>query len=245
MDVELYLKSLGDEVMSLQQRVRYLLEDRHWQTDGEWKESVIRQVLRRYSPATARVSRGFVITHDWATTQIDVLIHDGSKPVVFQDGDLVFVTPDAVLGLIEIKSRVGASKFGKAVRKLSQNAAMVRRSNSRAFAGLFAFDGSLSNSWLDHVAAASPTWDHRLNFATVGRDGFIRYWDDDPEDPRRQYETWHAYNLPGLAIGYFVHNVVDAISPDSVFRNNEVWFPESGKESERLGVRVGPWKSVG
>jgi len=248
MDIELYLKSLGQEVMSLKQRVRYLLADSHWQTDGEWKESVVRQILRRYLPATVRVSRGFVVTADRASTQIDILVHDASRPVVFQDGDLVFATPDAVLGLIEIKSRVDRSRFGEAIEKLGRNAEVVRlHPNTRAFVSFLAFEGEgqFSESWLDHVAAAAPTWNHRLNFAAVGDAGFIRYWDENPEAPSRPHESWHAYDLPGLAIGYFVHNVVDAVSPQSVFQNSDLWYPKDRKEPRRLGVRVGAWKRTG
>src|SRR5437867_11508345 len=100
-----YFQSLTAEVDALKDRVRYLIEDRHWQTDGEWKESVIRQVLRRHLPQSVSVSRGFVVTANATSRQIDVLIVDSSKPVLFRDGDLVFVTPDAVLGVLEVKSR--------------------------------------------------------------------------------------------------------------------------------------------
>jgi hypothetical protein len=233
MDVERYLRSFGQEVTSLQQRVRYILADAHWQTDGEWKESVVRQVLRRYLPTAIQVSRGFVVTSDAATTQIDILVHDASKPVLFKDGDFVFVTPDAVLGLIEIKARVGHSRFREAVDKLDRNAKLVRlHPNIRAFVPFFAFEteGEFSASWLADVANAAPTWNHRLNFAAVGESGFIRYWHEDPANPPRSYESWHAYALPGLAAGYFVHNAADAVSPDSVLRNNDVWYPKAGKE---------------
>jgi hypothetical protein len=245
MDVERYLRSLGQEVMSLQQRVRYILADAHWQTDGEWKESVVRQVLRRYLPTAVHVSRGFVVTSDVASTQIDILLHDASKPVLFKDGDLVFVTPDAVLGLIEIKARVGRSKFREALDKLCLNAELVRlHPNTRAFVAFFAFEleGDFSASWLVDVANAAPTWNHRLNFAAIGDSGFIRYWDEDPANPNRSYESWHAYALPGLAASYFVHNAVDAVSPNSVLRNNDVWYPRAGKEPQRLGVEAGRWK---
>src|SRR2546427_2303201 len=99
MDVRSYFESLGLELGSLKHRVRQLIADAHWQTDGEWKESVLRHVLRRHLPTSAVVGRGFVVTSKSASSQLDVLIHDGSKPVVFKDGDLVFVTPDAVLGI--------------------------------------------------------------------------------------------------------------------------------------------------
>ena len=95
----------------MKHRVRNLIADAHWQTDGEWKESVLRQILRRQLPATAIVSRGFVVTERAVTHQLDVLIRHASKPVLFRDGDLVLVTPDAVLGIIEVKSRLTPTSF--------------------------------------------------------------------------------------------------------------------------------------
>lgn len=244
MDLRNYFESLGTEVDALKQRVRYLLADRHWQTDGEWKESVVRQVLRRHLPATALVGRGFVVTGESATHQVDILIHDASKPVLFRDGDLVFVTPDAVVGVIEVKSRVTSSLFRDAARKLASDINLVRRHpNTQAFAALFAFEADDTNSeaYLKGAVAAASRWDERLDFASIGPDRFLKYWHFDPTDETRMYESWHSYYLPGLASGYFIHNVVDAVSPESVFRNNEVWFPTSGKEPHRDGCARAMW----
>lgn len=244
MNVRQYFESLGQEVNSLRQRVRYLLAEPNWQTDGEWKESVIRQVLRRHLPITATVSRGFIVTASAASSQIDILIHDASRPVVFKDGDLVFVTPDAVLGIVEVKASVGRTRFIEALTKLARNIELVRlHPNTKAFAAFYSFEveGRLFDTCLDHVADAAPTWNHRLDFAALGDTGFIRYWNEDPRDPKRPYESWHSYELYGLAAGYFVHNVVDSISPESVFRNNEVWFPAEGKEPHRVAIQRGHW----
>jgi hypothetical protein len=114
MRLEAYLRSLTDETEALKNRVRYLIEDRHWQTDGEWKESVIRQILRRYLPNSVTVCRGFVVTATRSSRQLDILICDSSKPVLFRDGDLVFVAPDAVLGVIEVKSKLTVTQFARA-----------------------------------------------------------------------------------------------------------------------------------
>ena len=244
MDVTSYFESLGKELDSLKQRVRHLIADANWQTDGEWKESVVRQVLRRHLPATAVVGRGFVVTAQSATSQLDVLIHDGSKPVLFRDGDLAFVTPDTVLGIIEVKSRLSPSQFGAAAEKLARNIDLIRlHPNTRAFAALLAFDadGTEPENYLERTAAAALTWNQRLDFAAIGDSLFLKYWNLDPETQSRMYETWHSYRLPGLAPGYFVHNVVDAVSPESVFRNSEVWFPATGKEPHRVGARRGNW----
>jgi hypothetical protein len=38
-----------------------------------------------------------------------------------------------------------------------------------------------------------------------------------------------------MAAGYFIANVVDFVSPDSVARNDWLWFPENGKERKKTG----------
>jgi hypothetical protein len=121
MRIENYFRSLTAEVEALKDRVRQLIEDRHWQTDGEWKESVVRQMLRRHLPASASVGRGFVVTATQSSHQLDVLVFDSSKPVLFKDGDLVFVTPDAVFGVIEVKSRATQRILATAAEKLADD----------------------------------------------------------------------------------------------------------------------------
>ena len=121
MKTENYFRSLKSEVDALRDRVRYLIDDTHWQTDGEWKESVVRHVLRRHLPQSVSVGRGFVVTAAGNSHQIDVLIFDADKPVLFKDGDLVFVTPDSVLGVLEIKTQATPSVVGKAAKKLADD----------------------------------------------------------------------------------------------------------------------------
>src|SRR5262245_16534154 len=95
-----YHKSLTDELHSLKNRIRDIV--RHWPTDGEQKEVALRTVLRRHLPESIIVGRGFIVTRDQASTQIDLLIVDGNAPTLFKDGDLMIVTPDAVRAIIEV-----------------------------------------------------------------------------------------------------------------------------------------------
>ena len=111
MNLERYFRSLGSEVEALKSRVRDLKDSTHWLTDGEWKESVLRSVLRRNLPESVGVGRGFVVAEFQSSHQLDVLVYERSAPVLFRDGDLVFVTPDAVLGIIEVKSKVTSRTF--------------------------------------------------------------------------------------------------------------------------------------
>jgi len=66
-----YLQSLGVEFEALKDRIRQIMDDPQWQTDGEWKESVLRHVLRRHLPATVLIGRGFVVSDQTTSSQID------------------------------------------------------------------------------------------------------------------------------------------------------------------------------
>jgi hypothetical protein len=74
MNIENYFKNLTTELESLKNRVRYYIEDAQWQSDGEWKESVLRTILKRHLPKNIGVGRGFIVNVEQATTQIDILI---------------------------------------------------------------------------------------------------------------------------------------------------------------------------
>ena len=100
-------------MQSLKNRIRNFISDAHWQTDGEWKESILRSVLRRYLPNTTGIGKGFIITKEGPSTQIDILIYDATKPILFKDGDFILVTPDATLGIIEVKTRVKRNDLKK------------------------------------------------------------------------------------------------------------------------------------
>lgn len=244
MNIEKYFESLSREIDSLKNRVRYLIDMPQWLTDGEWKESVIRQILRRNLPRTVEVGRGFVVTAAASSSQIDVLVYDASKPVLFRDGDLAFVTPDAVYGLVEVKTSLDPASFEKTLKKLCKNIELIRlHPNSNALAAVFAFESASGNGpqYLEALCRISTTWNRRLDFAAIGDSIFLRYWNEDPENLSKPHECWHSYYLPKRAPGYFVHNVIDHVSPQTVFSNKEVWYPVNGKEPDRDGCKKSPW----
>ena len=244
MDIKSYFKSLNEELQSLKNRVRNFIEGSHWLTDGEWKESVLRSFLRRNLPGTVRVGRGFIISHDKTSHQIDILIYDNSKPILFRDGDLVFVTPDAVKGIIEVKSKLNSTTFKETVKKLCHDAEIMRLSGPvNKFASIFSFEleGGTGQSYLDIIKEVTTEQRKIIDIAAIGSAIFIKYWELDPTNPTHAHDRWHSYNLPGMAAGYFLHNIVDFISPDSVFSQNNIWFPPGGKEPLRDGVATACW----
>jgi hypothetical protein len=244
MNVPAYLKSLGDEMLSLKDRVRHIIDDHHWQTDGEWKESVVRQMLRRSLAPSAIVSRGFVVSANEVSSQIDIIVHRAESPVIYRDGELVFLTPDAVLALIEVKSKVSKGDFVAAAAKLATNIALVRKSpNFRALSGLIAFDvnGAVSRDWIAEATSCMPDSNSALTIASLGNDHFFRFWELTPESPHHTYSSWHGYALPYRSFGYFLHNVIEASNPESVARNSSIWYPDRGKEGHRFCVVPASW----
>lgn len=238
MDTTTYFRSLTDELHALKNRVRNFIDDAHWQTDGEWKESVLRACLRRCLPSSVVVGRGFVVSPDATSDQIDILIYSADKPVLFRDGDLAFITHDALLGMIEVKTSVNNRTYGDAIAKLADNAErVIPTSRSSKIVGLFAYDndGITAQGALEHLKSAAHGQTKRVvDISCLGCDMFTRWWDLEPRQQpgrgRRPAKRWHAYHLQSMAAGYFIHNIIECVAPESVESNQGIWFPLEGKE---------------
>ena len=238
MNLERYFQSLTAECETLKDRVRLLVDDAHWPTDGEWKESVLRSMLKRSAPESVTIGRGFVVHQDGCSTQIDVLIYDNSMPILYRDGDLVFVTPAACRGIVEVKSNTSLREFRAAADKLADNAEFIRSRSYdfHIFVGFFSYDVRTTNCrpFLEALNNASAGQDaRRIDHVALGANKFIRYWTSDPDEEttRRSYDQWHLYNLNRMAPGYFIHNLLLSVSKKLSAQRERTWFPRESKEA--------------
>lgn len=230
-----YHRSLTDEIYSLKNRIRDLVD--HWGTDGEHKEIALKSILRRHLPESIMVGRGFIVTSNSASTQIDVLLVDRDKPTLFKDGDLIIVTPDAVRAVIEVKTTLsGPQTIAEAMIKLAQNAKLCREIQSRQqnmWVGLFVYESKedfKDKDLLKGIAQAYTTTEWPINCISYGKNMLIRHWNIPGTPP---VSVWHSYMLHNMAPAYFVGNVVDSIS--SVNQSSSIWFPyPDGKENKRI-----------
>lgn len=249
-NIRKYHESVGREISDVRDRVRNLIGDAHWLSDGEHKEAVLREVLKRHLPGIVGCGTGFIVTPSGPSDQIDILIYDSRKPTLFHQGDFVIVTPDCVKAAIEVKTDKGQLREG--IDHLAKLAEQVRDPNlfGSCWTGLFVFeaDGLRPRTVLDHLADAANGNDHLVvNCVAAGSDTFARYWDLNDGEPYVEAESgvtplplglqsWHSYDLRALAPAYFIGNVVDAIS-EFTGDSQWCWFPEkSGKESVRTGM---------
>jgi hypothetical protein len=239
LDVEAYFRSITKELESLKDRVRTFIGSAHWLTDGEWKESVLRSVLVSRLPDTVKIGRGFILTERGPSTQCDILLYKASSPVLFREGDLVILPPEAVVGVIEVKTRLDSGKLRESVRKLADIGLLL---NSRTLLGLFAYESNMNNSQtvLDTLQTECDHWTSRVDLLCLGCSMFVKWWDCPPPEisavrPDSGYQRWHSYELENMAAGYFVTNVVDLACPKWMWLSNGLWFPASGKERYRTG----------
>lgn len=242
MNLEKYFSSISDELESLKNRVRHMIQDGHWPTDGEWKESVLRSIIRRSAPSTVSVGRGFVVTRERASSQIDVLIYDNAHPVLYRDGDLVFVAPAACVAAIEVKSGLTSAQFDDASLRLADVAEFIRgQGGSRTFVGLFSYEsrGVSFDRALRGLAAAARKQPHRvIDHVALGGDQFFKWWLTAPTPPQRDLYAWRAYSLPEMAAGYFLHNLLLHLGPSALNSDGGAWFPEESKEAKFAGERL-------
>jgi len=238
MDLETYFRSMTGELRALQNRVRHFIADAHWLTDGEWKESVLKNFLRRNMPDVLGVGRGFIVHPNFTSPQIDIIIYDATKPVLFRDGDLVFVTPASVKAVIEVKTGLTSDTLKKALSRLADiSEGLSHVSFAKKLTGLFVYDDLVASDKIVLAtlrAAAGTELSRTVDLVSLGQSRFFRWWRK-PPDGRSIYERWHSYKVDQKAPAYFIHNVLEEVCGDVVSRNPHLWFPPEGKEAHKTG----------
>ena len=198
-------------------------------------------MLRGYLPPSVVVGSGFVVTPDGPSSQIDVLIIDDAAPVLFRDGDFVISTADAVRAVIEVKTCVPKAKLLPALTKLSHISALLRKRclHRRPFIGLFSYEPTDAppEEVLEWLKLENGTMsDYEITALSFGNSQFYRYWQFKPgRQSGAPYNSWHAYDLPQLAQGYFIHNIVEHLYPHAIERADNMWYPVDGKETFLVG----------
>ena len=236
-----YHQSLADELKATQDRIRCLIADRHWLTDGEHKEAILRSVLRSRLPEFLHVGRGFVCYQDAPSTQLDVLITDKGKPTLFREGDLVIVTPDCVEAIIEVKTKLGQAALSTALATLAEQAQRVRDAKpDKPWTGLFVLDGpegETDNAYkesarmvLEAISQACRSYKQpEIDCVAFGPEMFVRYWRNLPCTPSGE-GGWSCYVFnkeahKGLAPAFFVGNLVWRMSLGDSSSMTYAWFP--------------------
>lgn len=145
-----YLESLAGELLSQASRVRDLIGESHWLSDGHHHETVLKTVLRRHVGERFIVERGFVLDptiEGGNSTEQDILIIDAEieKPLFLQHG-LAITLPQNVIAAISVKASLDKQKYADALKGLRSLEKHLRLYKPQgAWAGIFAFQLTSEN----------------------------------------------------------------------------------------------------
>lgn len=141
-----YLQSMADELHSQATRVRDLIGDVHWLSDGHHKESILRDLVCRYLPAGFIAARGFVVAPNddsACSKEQDILIIDClTEPPLFYQGGLVITFPRDVVAAISVKTKMGNSEVQDSLAGLNtvRNVALISGVSHLIWCGSYHFE---------------------------------------------------------------------------------------------------------
>lgn len=209
-----YYMSVTGELHALNDRIGRLMKD-HASSRAS-KVSFLRNILKKHVPDNLQVGRGFVVTPDKCSYQIDVLIYDKSCPLLYKDGDLVFITPDAAAAILEVLPDIpNESRLHQIMGKLSHNSEIVNtkpgytpdsfrgnglidgKRTKKCFTGLFSFESKIENTlqvlaYLKRAAMENPA--RVITHTALGRSYFYKFWEYSLRD-QSEINCWEGYNL--------------------------------------------------
>lgn len=110
-----YFLSLANELISRYQRIKNFTP--HALSTGKYHEEALKSVLKLFLPDRFSIKTGFVfIPKEKAVSrESDLIIIDENEPnsYFFKDGDFVVVHPEAVVCVIEVKTKIDKHEFQK------------------------------------------------------------------------------------------------------------------------------------
>lgn len=206
-DYTAYQKSISNELISIKDRVRNFIDDRHWGEDGRYKEIILSHALRQHLPESVSVGTGFVVNNNSLTKQIDIIVYRNDFPLMFKQDDFIIAPSESVLGIIEVKSKITAQVGEKAIRNATENGRIIGRN---IFNGIFAFESQnecFNNPCLRNELANSAGIVNHLCF---GADIFLKYWETSyPRINPCTQDSYAVYQIEKLAFGYFISNLIE------------------------------------
>ncbi len=116
-----FFASYSHELKSKMNRLDLLIGRDHWLSVGNYKESLLRDLLSNLLPKKYELSTGFILSTDDEGNEIkskqqDIIIWDSSEyAAIFRDNDFVIVPPEACKAVIEVKSTLTTEKLKKAL----------------------------------------------------------------------------------------------------------------------------------
>jgi hypothetical protein len=258
-----FQKSIGEEFNVIKNRVRDLIGDQHWGEEGRYKESLLKNTLKKFLPENMGIGTGFILKKKdsavYRSSQIDIFIYDTSFPVLLKEGDFVITSPEHVYAIIEVKTNIDTKTIDELKVKRDKNFEVMEKD---IFYGIFVFDDKTINkdNIREKLRILLDYSKGRINHICVGSRLFVRYFSREELQQKGAFFNenslgyWGFYNfkeeiigdkpidLEGLAPAYFISNLVDFIlikQKQNIAAENRSWFLfpiVKGKQPHQIGT---------
>ncbi len=235
-NIKTFHESTTEELNVIKDRVRNLIGDSNWAEEGRYKESILRNVIKRFLPRNLIVGTGFIVKivnqNYQCSKQIDILIFDSSYPILFSEGDFYIVTKKSVKAVIEVKSNIQNQDIPQIIERMNEIGFFLCKDkyNSNIFNGIFSFEGyDLENYQLERrikdKIKRGIKKNNYLNHISLNEDIFLKFWSD--------RKIFSVYKLKKLSFSFFISNLIYTIIEKPIRSESEIWFPKN-KEKKKL-----------
>lgn len=246
-----YIISLQQELLSQAARVRNLIDDAHWLSDGHHKEYLLISLLNRHLPSGMIASRGFVVCPDQPhirSTEQDVMILDTThESPIFNQGNIAITFPRSVRALVSVKSTMGQEEICDSVLGLTSAIAVCRPHLplDRLFCGAYFFRPGFktSSTAIDHFYKAVskipenlfPTGHESTSFSFADSTGLFLSAKVNMENMSSIH--FQAFSLENAATGIFIASLLDHLAIQRGSRSSEILESvESAAEATQLSI---------
>lgn len=134
-----YYSSLAEEIAIKSKQIDLLVS--HGQTVGNYREHILRSLLKKYLPEKFKVATGFI---EGVSRQIDILVIDSHNyPPVFAEGDLVVARQESVRAIIEVKTKLDSKTLDESLDLLYDSTrGGIFKPTFPVFKGIYSFESS-------------------------------------------------------------------------------------------------------
>ena len=256
-NMKLFHKSTTDELKVIKNRVRNLIGNRNWGEEGRYKEAILRSVIKRFLPQNFKIGTGFIIKRREndneinrydidSSRQIDILIFDATRPILFSEGDFYIVTPNSVRAIIEVKTNIENQNLTEILERMNEMGEFVNQSqsdqptlidetiieNQPIFNGIFSYEGyhNIINQQdvedsIEVKIKEGARGTNYVNHISLNENIFIKNFGHRTSPGEYIFDIFSVYKIEDLSFSYFISNLLSYLVKRPITDESDLWFP--------------------
>ncbi|MEK4009400.1 DUF6602 domain-containing protein [Paenibacillus sp. FSL H3-0333] len=254
-----YYQSFSKELDVAKNRVRDIIGNAHWISDGTHKEAILQDVIKRFIPQKYSVSSGFILSNDGesCSKQLDIIIYDQASPLLFNGPNFVIVPDQYVRAVIEVKTSLSVgTKLKDALENLYTVQSIMERASDNVYFGIFSYGYQDYRSIGPELVAQRlftriqefyrdkrQRYDgmdlqflqtRTLTSLCINRQIYGLHWNNTAHNNPK----FGLYNTREQSFNYFVSNLLSTLDNDAITLSKPLWFPQSKESSVLLKERI-------